>query len=509
MTKLTAPTQTEPKHHASPGAIIASNALIMTLAGWVLKAGNFVYFVAVARLLGDQDYGRYMAAAAIVGIIGVLLELGLTQWAERTIAQDRSRAGELLGNLVALRLALAAVGLVIVPAVAILAGYEQGIVVAVALITGTFIPSAILAPLTAIITSAERYDLSAPLQVAGQLTGIIFGLVALLAGLGLPGLLLAGYIALPAQIFLTLRAIRRHSLGPLELRINPRSWPAMALAALPFGLTSLALIFNFNADTVILSRFASTAEVGWYNAAYGLVFKLVAVADGLLLTMTVSLARVQASDPAAVRMWVAGTSRGLMVVALPATVGLSVLAQPVTTLLYGPSFAPAGPLLTLIAWDIPLLLFTAFCGNISAAIGRERLAARIYLLSAGLNIALNAALIPPFGARAAAAVTLLTDTLTALLFVILLRDQLGLARLTRTVLVAAGASTLMAGGVIALISFPLPVPIITGMVAYISLALAFGLIRTDELTGLLRRMTQRPSQPTLPHRCTTDIPPPS
>lgn len=415
---------TQPPPRRGLAATIGRNAVVMTAAGWALKALNFVYFIAVARLLGDESYGIYMAAAAIVGMAGVFLELGLTQYVERTLAQDRARIGALLGNLIALRLALALTGVGAIPAAAILGGYERQIVVAAALMAGTFLFSAVLYPLTVLITSAERYDLSAPLQVTAQLVANLCGLTALLAGFGLFGLLLAGYVALPLQIVLTMRLIRRHDLGPMWTPIDLRAWSGMVRAALPFGLTSLALVFNFNADTVILSRLVEAAEVGWYNAAYSLVFRLVAVADGLLLTMTVSLARGQRDDPAAVRAWTAGTIRWLLLLSLPVAAILSLLAAPAIALLYGPAFAPAAPLLAMLAWDIPLLLFTAFCGNVSAAVGRERPAALIYLGAAMLNVTLNLALIPAFGATAAAAVTLATDALCALLFLVLLREYL-------------------------------------------------------------------------------------
>lgn len=472
-------------------ATIGRNAVVMTLAGWALKALNFAYFIAVARLLGDERYGLYMAGAAVVGMASVFLELGLTQYVERALAQDRARLGELLGNLIALRLGLAALGTVAIPVATLLAGYDPTIVLVAALIAGTFIPSAILYPLTVLITSAERYDLSAPLQVAAQLIANVCGLVALLAGFGLTGLLLAGYAALPVQIGLTLWTIRRHNLGPLTLRVHPATWPALIGAALPFGLTSLALSFNFNADTAILGRLVDPGQVGWYNAAYGLVFRLVALADGLLLTMTVSLAREQMSNPAAVRAWSVAALRWLLLFAIPSTVGLSLLAVPVIALLYGPAFAPAAPLLALIAWDIPLLLFTAFCGNLSAAIGRERAAAGIYLLSASLNLALNLALIPTFGVFAAAWVTLATDGLTALLFLALLRDQLALRQLAAAALRISTASGLMAVVVLFTRGLPLPVPVVAGAAVYLALALSLGLVEVAHLRELWRRMRTR------------------
>lgn len=491
MPEQTALSNLEVPRRPGLAATIGRNAIVVTLAGWVLKGLNFAYFIAVARLLGDEHYGLYMTGAAVVGMTSVFMELGLTQYVERALAQDRSRLGVLLGNLIALRLVLAIVGLVAIPLTAALVGYDSTIVRVTALIAGTFIPSAFLYPLSILITSAERYDLSAPLQIAAQLIANLCGLVALLAGFGLSGLLLAGYIALPAQIVLTIWTIRRHNLGPIRLQIRPRTWPALLGAALPFGLTSLALSFNFNADTAILGRLVEPSHVGWYNVAYGLVFRLVALADGILLTMTVSLAREQVHNPAAVRAWSAAALRWLLLFALPSAVGLSLLATPIMALLYGPEFAAAAPLLALIAWDIPLVLFTAFCGNLSAAVGRERPAAAIYLLSAGLNFGLNLTFIPIYGVVAAAWITLFTDGLTALLFLIVLRHQLALARLADAGIRMGIAAGLMAVVVLLTRDLLLLVPIIMGAAVYLVLAVGFKLIAIAQLRELWQRMRLR------------------
>ena len=86
-------------------------------------------------------------------------------------------------------------------------------------------------------------------------------------------------------------------------------------------------------------------------------------------------------------------------------VGMALLAPRIIDLLYGSAFAPSQVSLIILSFDIPLLLLTAFCGNITAATGLEGPAARIYISSVLMNVVLNLIFIPKYGMLAASAVS--------------------------------------------------------------------------------------------------------
>jgi O-antigen/teichoic acid export membrane protein len=82
--------------------------------------------------------------------------------------------------------------------------------------------------------------------------------------------------------------------------------------------------------------------------------------------------------------------------------------------------------LQILIWDVPFMMFSSFCGNMTTIIGAERAAARIYTLNALANILLNMYAIPSFGLVCAALVTVTTDLIGALQFYLLLRRKLKL-----------------------------------------------------------------------------------
>jgi O-antigen/teichoic acid export membrane protein len=98
--------------------------------------------------------------------------------------------------------------------------------------------------------------------------------------------------------------------------------------------------------------------------------------------------------------------------------------------LYTDEFLPSALALQILIWDVPLLMFTGFCGNMTTIIGEERAAARIYAINAIANIILNFYAIPHFGIVGASLVTVVTDLIGALQFHFLLRQKLNLPGMT-------------------------------------------------------------------------------
>lgn len=474
--------------------VILRNTLAASAGGALMKLQNFLFMVYVVRLLGEVGLGRYATVVAFVGLFSVFFELGLAQYVERDIARDAGSAATLFWNLLLLRLGLAVVGIFGITGLAIVFGFDRGLVFGVFLFTLTFLFAAVLVPLTTLLTANERFDLSVALQLLNQILTVVAGLVLLWFGLGYYALLLTGFVTMPAQILLTIWTVRRHHLGPPPWNIHPGDWRRFIVASLPFGLTSLALTFNFNVDTVIIGLFHSDGQVGFYNAAYRLIFNGIGVVGGFLTVMTPSLAREFVHDSERVRRWVTISLHWMLLFSLPAATGLAMLAPRVIGLLYGPGFAASAPVLAILAWDIPLLLLNAFFGNVTAAVGLERPAARIYLGSAVVNLVLNLALIPTFGILAAAWVTIATDSISALIFIVLLRRQMAIHGVLAKVPKIGVATGLMVAFMLVADGLPLAMIIVAGATVFLVSSGVLRLYDPGICLRLIRQATRAVSQ---------------
>lgn len=494
MSETAADTPTQAGHEGprpSLGRTILRNALFVSSGGGLIRLLSFAYTIFYVRALGEHAYGQYATVLAFTGLFGIFFELGTTQYVERSLAQDRTRLPELLWMLVVVRLALACAGIVLLPALAFAVGYESLLVLCVLVQTLTFLLAALLAPLMAIVTSSERYDLWTASQLVGQLGTVALGTAVLLLGGGLALLLTAGLVAMQLQIAYCLFAIRRARLGSLRFHFERARVVPFLRASLPFALTALALTISFNVDTFLLSILQPSNVVGWYSAAYRLVPTIVSILGGFLTVITPSLARTYVSDREAVHRWTRISLKWLAMFGLPAAVGVSLLAEPIVGLLYGPAFAPAAIVLAIISWDIPLRLFNAFAGNVTAAVGLERQAWRTFMTGALLGVVLYPPAIMLFGMLGAAVVTVLTDGLNATLLYRLLGKHLQADQVGPTLLKIGAVAALMGAVVWALrSSVTLPLAVAAGVASYAALAFALGLVDQSVIERVAGRLAR-------------------
>lgn len=187
----------------------------------------------------------------------------------------------------------------------------------------------------------------------------------------------------------------RYSGGGALLR---RSWP--------LGLATLALYGTYaNVDTIILAAARGTADAGLYTAPYRafVTLNLVAVFAAYSFLPMISRAAVSGDDSAfrGLRIGLAlMLGYGAIVLGLAEVVGADALG-----VVFGSRFSEMGP--TLITLSIATVWFSVSYPAGYSLIGTERNG--LFLLGAGtaalLTLALDLALIPPFGPIGAAAAT--------------------------------------------------------------------------------------------------------
>ena len=469
-----------------PGHIILKNTVFITFGNIALKALTFLFNVYVVRRLGDNRFGQYSIVLAFVGLFQIFFELGMTQYVMREIARDRSRTQPLFWNLVAVRFLLAVLGVVGITFGAVIAGYSPELVLGIFIYTSGFLLSAFLVPLTTVLTANERLDYVTGLNVLGRCAFMVLGAIFLFSGWGFVSLIVASLIKIPLQIGLAAWVARRYLGARLSLRIEPRTWSRLIRSSLPFGFISLALTVAMSIDTTMLSMYWPEDMVGWYNVAYNLVFSLMVFSRGFREAIVPSLSRTFVNDPVHVERWYHRSVKLIMVSSLPIAVGGMLVAFPLIQFLYTDEFLPSALALQMLIWDVPLLMFTSFCGNMTTVIGEERAAARIYGINAVANVLLNLYSIPRFGLVGASLVTVVTDFIGALQFHFLLRRKLNLPNMTWVFLRTLLASFLMGVVVWLVDGLHLVWVIGLGVLVYVGLVLGLRLLDETEWTMILR-----------------------
>lgn len=191
------------------------------------------------------------------------------------------------------------------------------------------------------------------------------------------------------------------SLSPTDVRRSSLSeMAAFAAPLIPAGAAVWALGFL---DRFVLEWARGAAEVGLYSTAYGLGEKLIQLVTlPLLLTMTPLLIRTyeEHGQHTAEQMQTQFT-RYFALVTVPLLTGLWVIAGDFMQVFTAPEYHAAAPVLGIIAAATLLGGLMQLASTGLTIHKRSRVIMANTLLAAAANLALNLALVPRFGFRAA------------------------------------------------------------------------------------------------------------
>lgn len=411
---------------------------------------TFLFYVLIARVLGPESYGVFTAAAALGGILGVVIQYGLPTLLNRDVASD---AVEGAGNTWTY---LMIQGINTLPVLAVLPVWVQ--------VMGFTREGAVLCGLAVL---AELFR-SAKMLWRAVLKGQgWFKTEAVSVTLERLGLLVCGSVVLvltrnPVWLFLTIvltrlvdnagvaawmgRRIRLHrSKGAGQLRRSYRK-------GLPFAVHGIFWILYYQVDMVMLKAMAPNAEVGYYGAAYRVMEIFSALPRVVFYVAFTRFAQTLVRNPHLLSKKVMEACRVLMWVVLPPLV-IAGFTQPlVMRVIFGAGYERSPLLLAILLPSLGINMFSRLYEGYLLATHRENLMVPILMVVAIGNIGINLLLIPRYGAAGAAMATWMSEGVFCVLcmFFIFRRDLLAIRKplirfFVLGVLTASAPSLMFAG----------------------------------------------------------------
>jgi O-antigen/teichoic acid export membrane protein len=381
-------------------AVVARNAAFVLVVQAVLKILAFLFNVYVVRRLGDVHFGQYSTVMAYVAMFAIFTDWGMSPYAVREMARDRTQTAWLLPNIVTMRLVFSLIITVIAPLSAFWLGKEGNMVLGILIASAGLFLYSFQGPLDSVLTARERLDYTSIFALINQLVFWGLGVFLLVNGIGFMGLIIASMTGVAVVSLLSGWTLFKLGVGRLVLSI--RRWPQLFLAALPFGVSGISFVVMQRFDTVLISFVLTDAAVGWYNVPWALINMVLLIAQSIAIAMYPSMVRSYTEDPESLPQVVWQAIKYLLIVCLPVAMGGTVLADRIITTLYGDAFVNAISVLQVILWALPSLFLLELLGRVSSTLHLERPAARINVINAGITVVLNLVLVPTVGILGAA-----------------------------------------------------------------------------------------------------------
>ena len=435
---------------AQIGTRAVSNSIVILAARTVSRVISLVVVIVLANALGASGYGQYTTLVVYSGLVSVVGDLGFQSLYTREAARHRDLLGSYLGTLLLLRVGLAAASAVVFAiALGLVAHLPELILPGCALLIATAYASL----LRNTFYSVGRAEFDAVAIVVETLIqgGLI--VAGARAHAGVAYYVLAYTASYTFTIVYSLVVINVFRLGRVRLALDVGLIRAWLPLALPFALTFFLTNVYFSAGKIILQLFRPFTEVGWYNLAYKPYEALQFVPLAIQTVVYPVLGVLFLSEAARLKVAYERFYKVLVLLGWPLTVGTFVLVHPINAIFNrSGQFAQSEPALRILAFGIVFLFANSAFYAMLNAINRQLWNAIATAIAAVLAVALNLALIPPFGYIGASVVTVVVEAalcVSGWWFVQRGRPDLRLA------VVAMSWRILLAGVIMGAVLFPL------------------------------------------------------
>lgn len=412
------------------------------IVGYVSKGALTVVLARV--LLSPGEFGLLFYALSVVGVGALVSEVGLAKSAARYIAEyDERDPGQiphilrvtLLVNLVPIA-AASLFFLAFGPVVADLLG-EPGLAPFLTLAAGYVVVRPLFTFLKLAFQGFNRVTWSAVVGAISSVGTLLFATGFAVLGLGAVGAFVgyvAGFAVAVAVGSVVLYQQFYAAYSPADA-IEAGLARRIVEYSLPLTLTRGAGILDKKVDTVLVGIITGPVAVGFYTLGKQIAEFAIAPATALGFAVSPAYGEQKAKRDLARAAGLYQTSlEHVLMLYIPAAVGLVLVAEPVVASIFGGEYLGAVPVVQLYAGFVVLKAVDKITNDGLDYLGQAR--ARAIVKGAGSvgNFGLNLLLIPFYGAVGAAGATVATTAVIVLANVYLIHRQLSLdvTRIGRT-----------------------------------------------------------------------------
>ncbi len=402
---------------------------------WILLANVIVkpfwilgIEVGVQNAVGNEMYGFYFAIFNLAYIFNILLDLGVTNFNTRNIAQHPQLISKHLSGILAVKLLLLGLYMVVAFSAGLLLGYGSDEFRLLAWLTVAQFLNSLILYLRSNFEGLLLFRWDSLFSVLDRLLMIVIcGLLLWGPQLSLFSLHFTIYHFVYAQVgAYALSALLALVVIARKARLRRLRWDwRFALVILkksaPFALLVLLMASYNRIDPILLRRLASDAAAGVYAGAFRLLDALTMIPYLVSIPLLPVFSRQlkgaygEGAEPAdTVRATVRLVLPPVLLFAVGTATLCALFANPLMALLYHGNGEAYVPVFRVVIFGLVPICLTYVFGTLLTAGGRLRQLNLFATVTLVLNVGVNLLLIPRFGALGSAWASLTAQSFMAL-----------------------------------------------------------------------------------------------
>jgi O-antigen/teichoic acid export membrane protein len=394
----------------------------------VLLVGRaFALSVIIARALGPSLQGLYSFLITAVVVLVQLVTLGFPNTIIRFVSQrmalnDREGASAILSYVIRRELLLATIATVLVFATAMPLSVHlaEGIPFwLLCLAALAIMPDSLMVISEATFEGLLAYRTLCRINLLLVPASVTVAGVLLMLGGKVPELLILKVVVSSCRVILYYRVLRGH-IGQRGCSLEDGLKKQVTSYA-----RSLSSIFLFDAvvwqrsEVFFLAYFRSRAEVAFYDIAYmvvGVAMRILPEKLADILFPVLSGLEGTGEEEKAMALYQRST-RLLFAIAISIAVGVFVYAPTLISLVYGNEYLPTTTAIRIFCVASPIIIIARATAYVLYSAGWQHFNVRLAGIAAGVNLALDAVLIPRGGLIGAALANSITQVFSVIVLV--------------------------------------------------------------------------------------------
>ncbi len=475
---------------------ISRNIFWLTASRIFALAFLFVAYTRLFRYLGPFFSGQYQFVLSYVLIFATIVDFGVQQFITKKISEDPGQTKKYFQNFFSFEILAATSLYILLVALAYFRGYDREVFDAICVAGLGLVANALTYPYLAVMAAFQDMRkvalinfLNSLVNIAVIFSAIIFHKhIVFLASVqlifGVLGLVLYRVFVikhLPKPE--VLKAVFRFDLKPVW-EIIKQGWP-FAL------LVGFSAIYN-RIDVLLITFLKGYEQTGYYTAAYKIFDLLGFFPSVVSYTLFPFFAGLMSKNALyEVKANLEKYFKLMLTAALPMAVGGTVLSSKLIALVAGPQYAPAAGVLGILIWA-PAILFIYIPAN-SLIISQLTKKA---LIVTGANVILNTAgnllLLPRYGIKAAAVMTVISELVQGSFYFYFIKKNITDFKFFSFAFKPVLASAIMGLILWPLRALPLFYTLPLGAAAYLAVLAVSGFLRKEDFI-IIKTLFQKQS----------------
>lgn len=367
----------------------------------------------VTEYLGKDGFGEYATILAFFAFFGAVADLGLSTTTTREISREGADEQDILGNVFALRIVASIGFLVLIPIILFFFKYPIRLEVGIVLAGIAFLFSSMSLLLNGIFQKRILMDRVAMVEFLGKVLQV--GLIFLVVRFNLGFLAIVSVLVLVMAFNATTVFFLSRRLVSFTLRFRRSYWKSFLKQSFPLGATAIIVFAYFKFDTILLSIFRPSGEVGVYGVAYKVIENLIffpAMVAGLILPL---ISRYIFSNRKKFEEIADETLKVFFALVTPIVVGTFFFAPAIIHIVSGGQFTESVPVLRILVFALGAIFFGQYFNMLLIAGSEQKKLMQALSVAAVFNVSLNLFLIPRYSYFGAAISSVATEILVVLL----------------------------------------------------------------------------------------------